>query len=27
MMLPISEPIYQMLVPLQRIQFPWRWLG
>lgn len=27
MMLPISEPIYQLLVPLQRIQFPWRWLG
>ena len=27
MMLPISEPIYQVLVPLQRIQFPWRWLG
>ena len=27
MMLPISEPIYQILVPLQRIQFPWRWLG
>jgi hypothetical protein len=26
-MLPISEPIYQLLVPLQRIQFPWRWLG
>jgi len=27
MMLPISEPNYQVLVPLQRIQFPWRWLG
>ena len=27
MMLPISEPIYHLLVPLQRIQFPWRWLG
>ena len=27
MMLPISEPIYQLLAPLQRIQFPWRWLG
>ena len=27
MMLPISEPVYQLLVPLQRIQFPWRWLG
>ena len=27
MMLPISEPIYQLLLPLRRIQFPWRWLG
>jgi hypothetical protein len=27
MMLPVSEPIYGVLVPLQRIQFPWRWLG
>ncbi len=27
MMLPIGEPIYHLLVPLQRIQFPWRWLG
>jgi len=27
MMQPISEPIYQLLLPLQRIQFPWRWLG
>lgn len=27
MMLPISQPIYGLVAPLQRIQFPWRWLG
>jgi hypothetical protein len=27
MMLPISQPIYVLVAPLQRIQFPWRWLG
>lgn len=27
LMLPLSQPIYGLLPPLQRIQFPWRWLG
>ena len=27
MMLPPSQPIYGLVAPLQRIQFPWRWLG
>ena len=27
MTLPISEPIWQSLPPLQRVQFPWRWLA
>lgn len=27
MMLPLGHPIYQLVSPLQRIQFPWRWLG
>jgi hypothetical protein len=27
LMLPVGEPIYRLLPPLQRIQFPWRWLG
>ena len=27
MMLPLSQPIYGLVAPLQRIQFPWRWLG
>ncbi len=27
LMLPISQPIYGLVTPLQRIQFPWRWLG
>jgi hypothetical protein len=26
-MLPPSQPIYDLLTPLQRIQFPWRWLA
>ena len=25
--LSLSEPLYALLPPLQRIQFPWRWLG
>lgn len=25
--LSLSEPLYQLVPPLQRIQFPWRWLG
>ena len=25
--LALSEPLYALLPPLQRIQFPWRWLG
>jgi hypothetical protein len=27
LMLPVGEPMYGLLPPLQRIQFPWRWLG
>ena len=27
MMIPLSVPIYGLVAPLQRIQFPWRWLG
>lgn len=27
MVLPISAPIYEWLSPLQRLQFPWRWLS
>jgi hypothetical protein len=27
LMLPLSQPLYGALPPLQRIQFPWRWLG
>ena len=27
LMLPVGEPIYGLLPALQRIQFPWRWLG
>ena len=27
MTLTMSEPIYDVITPLQRIQFPWRWLG
>jgi hypothetical protein len=27
LMLPLGETVYQLLPPLQRIQFPWRWLG
>ena len=27
LMLPLSEPLYGLVTPLQRIQFPWRWLG
>jgi hypothetical protein len=27
MMVPLSQPIYGLVAPLQRIQFPWRWLG
>jgi hypothetical protein len=27
LMLPISQPVYGLIQPLQRIQFPWRWLG
>ena len=27
MTLSLSEPIYDVITPLQRIQFPWRWLG
>ncbi|MEI6828784.1 MAG: hypothetical protein WCK64_02885 [Synechococcaceae cyanobacterium ELA445] len=27
LMLPISQPVYGLVPPLQRIQFPWRWLG
>jgi len=27
MMLPVSQPIYDLVAPLQRIQFPWRWFG
>ena len=27
MMVPLSQPIYGLVTPLQRIQFPWRWLG
>ena len=27
MSLAVSQPLYDWLTPLQRIQFPWRWLG
>ena len=27
MTLDVSQPLYDWLTPLQRIQFPWRWLG
>ena len=27
LMLPPAQPIYDLLTPLQRIQFPWRWLA
>ena len=27
MSLAVSQPLYDWLAPLQRIQFPWRWLG
>ena len=27
LMLPISTPIYELISPMQRIQFPWRWLS
>ena len=27
LMLPISTPVYELVSPLQRIQFPWRWLS
>jgi hypothetical protein len=27
LMLPPAQPIYELLAPLQRIQFPWRWLA
>ena len=27
LMLPVGEPMYGLLPALQRIQFPWRWLG
>ena len=27
LMLPISTPVYELFSPLQRIQFPWRWLS
>ena len=27
MSLAVSQPVYDWLTPLQRIQFPWRWLG
>jgi len=27
LMLPVSAPIYELVSPLQRIQFPWRWLS
>lgn len=27
MTVPLSQPIYGMVAPLQRLQFPWRWLG
>ena len=27
LMLPISAPVYELVSPLQRIQFPWRWLS
>jgi hypothetical protein len=26
MTLPVSEPVWQVLAPLQRVEFPWRWL-
>jgi len=27
LMLPVSVPVYELVTPLQRIQFPWRWLS
>ena len=27
LMLPVSAPVYELVSPLQRIQFPWRWLS
>jgi len=27
LMLPVSAPVYELLSPLERIQFPWRWLS
>ena len=27
LMLPISTPVYELVSPMQRIQFPWRWLS
>jgi hypothetical protein len=27
LMLPPAQPLYDLLTPLQRIQFPWRWLA
>jgi len=27
LMLPVSTPVYELVSPLQRIQFPWRWLS
>jgi hypothetical protein len=27
MALPVSEPIWRILSPLQRVEFPWRWLA
>ena len=27
LMLPVSAPVYELIGPMQRIQFPWRWLS
>jgi hypothetical protein len=27
LMLPPAQPLYALIIPLQRIQFPWRWLA